>query len=182
MAEFLAGDEERDARSDSGHAGGYWYDQAPSGQRERAREVLEALRLYRAAERAMRRRTRDEMSMGENELLALRFLFRRPEHAARPGELASYLGISTAAVTVLVDRLERSGHVRRTADHADPALTLVRTTEHADEDVRHTLGQMHELMYGVASRMDAEAQQHVSAFLRAMADAVDGVAPAGHGA
>ena len=156
-------------------ADGYWYDER--SERERAREVLEALRTYRAAERAMRRRTRDEMSMGENELLALRYLFRQPDHRAQPTALAAYLGISPAATSVLVDRLERSGHLQREQDTTGQPLS-VRATAHADEDVRHTLGRMHDLMYGVAAGMDAQAQAHVTAFLRAMADAVDGVEPA----
>ena len=37
---------------------------------------------------------------------------------------------------------------------------------------------MHKLMYAVASGMDAQAQANVMEFLRAMADAVDGVEPA----
>jgi len=154
---------------------GYWYDER--SERERAREVLESLRLYRAAERAMRRRTRDEMSMGENELLALRFLFRQPDHCAQPAALVAYLGISPAATSVLIDRLERSGHVERETDAGGHPLS-VRATAHADQDVRHTLGRMHELMYAVAAGMDAQAQANVSDFLRAMTDAVDGVEPA----
>lgn len=154
------------------HMDGYWYERSEG---ERARDVLEALRVYRAAERAMRRRTQDEMSMGENELLALRFLFRQPQHSAQPAALATYLGISPAATSVLLDRLERSGHVRR---DTEGGASVVRATEHADDDVRHTLGRMHKLMYAVASGMDAQAQANVMEFLRAMADAVDGVEPA----
>lgn len=153
---------------------GYWYEER--SERDRAREVLEALRTYRAAERAMRRRTRDEMSMGENELLALRYLFRQPGHAAAPAALVAYLGISPAATSVLIDRLERSGHVQRDLDVSGHP-TAVRATEHADVDVRHTLSRMHELMYSVASGMDARAQANVADFLRAMADAVDGLEP-----
>lgn len=152
-------------------ADGYWYERSEG---ERARDVLEALRVYRAAERAMRRRTRDEMSMGENELLALRFLFRQPQRSAQPIALAGYLGISPAATSVLLDRLERSGHVQR---ETEDGAAVVRATEHADEDVRQTLGRMHDLMYSVAVRMDATAQANVTDFLRAMADAVDGVEP-----
>ena len=151
---------------------GYWYERSEG---ERARDVLEALRVYRAAERAMRRRTRDEMSMGENELLALRFLFRQPRRSAQPTAIATYLGVSPAATSVLLDKLERSGHVHRITEAGE---TVVRATAHADDDVRHTLGRMHELMYAVAAGMDAQAQANVTEFLRAMADAVDGVAPA----
>ncbi|KEP72399.1 MarR family transcriptional regulator, partial [Microbacterium sp. SUBG005] len=37
---------------------------------------MEAMRAYRSAEMAMRRRTQESMAMGENELLVLRFLAR----------------------------------------------------------------------------------------------------------
>ncbi|MFJ6677847.1 MarR family winged helix-turn-helix transcriptional regulator [Microbacterium sp. NPDC091382] len=155
---------------------GYWYDEAP-GQRDRARRVLEALRTYRAAESAMRRRTRDSMSMGENELLALRFLLRQPDHSARPAELVKYLGVTSASITTMLDRLEKSGRVERVANPTDRRSIFVRATAHADDEVRETLGRMHGLMYDVAVAMEPEAQEHVVDFLRRMSDAVDGVAP-----
>jgi len=54
----------------------YWYGASEEDRRRRAVDVLQAFRVYRAAEVAMRRRTRDSMSMGENELLVLRYLLR----------------------------------------------------------------------------------------------------------
>lgn len=162
---------------DQGRPTGYWYDEAP-GQRERARRVLESLRTYRAAETAMRRRTRDSMSMGENELLALRYLLRQPDHSARPSELVKYLGVTSASITTMLDRLEKSGRVQRVANPSDRRSIFVRATPHANEEVRETLGRMHDLMYGVAVGMSPEAQEHVVAFLQQMADAVDGVEPA----
>ncbi|TDL45976.1 MarR family winged helix-turn-helix transcriptional regulator [Microbacterium oleivorans] len=155
---------------------GYWYDESP-GQRERARRVLEALRTYRAAESAMRRRTRDSMSMGENELLALRYLLRQPDHSARPAELVKYLGVTSASITTMLDRLEKTGRIERLANPADRRSIFVKATTHANEEVRETLGRMHGLMYDVAVGMSPEAQEHVVDFLRRMSDAVDGVDP-----
>ncbi|HBS73426.1 MAG TPA: MarR family transcriptional regulator, partial [Microbacterium sp.] len=54
----------------------YWYGEDRDDRRERAVALLQAFRLYRAAEVAMRRRTREAMSMGENDLLVLRYLLR----------------------------------------------------------------------------------------------------------
>ncbi|CAL4861138.1 hypothetical protein MMM2322_02823 [Microbacterium sp. MM2322] len=155
---------------------GYWYDESP-GHRERARRVLEALRTYRAAESAMRRRTRDSMSMGENEMLALRFLLRQPDHSARPAELVKYLGVTSASITTMLDRLEKSGRIQRVANPTDRRSIFVKATSHADDEVRETLGRMHGLMYDVAAGMSPEAQEHVVDFLRRMSDAVDDVAP-----
>ena len=155
---------------------GYWYDEAP-GHRDRARRVLEALRTYRAAEAAMRRRTRDSMAMGENELLALRYLLRQPDHSARPAELVKYLGVTSASITTMLDRLEKTGRVERMANPTDRRSIFVRATPHANEEVRETLGRMHGLMYDVAVGMSPDAQEHVVDFLRRMSDAVDDVAP-----
>ncbi|MEU7552770.1 MarR family transcriptional regulator [Streptomyces sp. NPDC044571] len=41
------------------------------------------------------------------------------------GELASATGLTTGATTRLIDRLERAGHVRRTADPADRRKVVV---------------------------------------------------------
>ena len=60
---------------------GYWY--GDDGSHRDAVQVLEALRAYRAAETAMRRRTRDSMGMGETDLLALRHLL-EATRAGRP--------------------------------------------------------------------------------------------------
>ncbi|HCJ49275.1 MAG TPA: MarR family transcriptional regulator [Microbacterium sp.] len=170
-------DVDTETSEDRANAAGYWYDESP-GQRDRARRVLESLRTYRAAESAMRRRTRDSMSMGENELLALRFLLRQPDHTSRPSELVKYLGVTSASVTTMLDRLEKTGRVQRVANPSDRRSIFVRATPHANEEVRETLGKMHELMYGVAVGLTPEAQEHVVAFLQKMADAVDGVEPA----
>ena len=42
------------------------------------------------------------------------------------GRLAAELGLSTGAVTTLIDRLERDGHVRRERDTADRRRVIVR--------------------------------------------------------
>ena len=59
----------------------YWY--ADTDDASNA-SVLQALRSYRAAEMAMRRRTQQSMEMGENELLVLRFLARARTRYATP--------------------------------------------------------------------------------------------------
>ncbi|WP_309065821.1 MarR family winged helix-turn-helix transcriptional regulator [Microbacterium sp.] len=156
---------------------GYWYAAHEIDEKARAREVLETMRLYRAADMAMRRRTRDSMAMGENELLALRFLLQQPDHTARPSEITKYLALSSASITALLDRLEKTGRITRMSHPSDRRSILVKVTEHADQEVRETLGVMHARMYAVAASLSAEEQATVVGFLRRMVDAVDGVAP-----
>jgi DNA-binding MarR family transcriptional regulator len=153
---------------------GYWYPKETTRQRG-AVEILEALRDYRASEAAMRRRTRSSMGMGETDLLALRFLL-QAEAAGRPTgpkELGTKLGISSASMTTLIDRLVKSGHIRREPHPTDRRALILRPTEHTDGEVRGTLGEMHSRMIEVAESLsDAEAEV-VASFLRRMRDAVD---------
>lgn len=150
----------------------YWYADTEDA---RSTSVMEALRSYRASEVAMRRRTQQSMDMGENELLVLRFLARaaRTGKQVTPMQLSRYLGITSASTTALVDRLERSGHVVRAAHPTDRRSVVITSSPHAEEEIRDTLGQMHERMMGVVRGMDEADRATVIRFLDAMRVAVD---------
>lgn len=154
---------------------GYWYE--PDDGRRDAVRVLQALREYRAAETAMRRRTGRSMGMGETDLLALRYLLEaaRVGRPMGPRDLAARLGISSASTTALLDRLTKSGHVRRSPHPTDRRALLVTATESADDEVRATLAPMHRRMLEVAERLDPAQAAAVVDFLRAMQDAVDAI-------
>ena len=145
----------------------------------RVRRVLEALRLYQAAEAAMRRRTRQVMSMGENEVLVLRFLIRAAaqDRTVSPTDIARYLGISTASTTALIDRLEQSGHVARTRHPTDRRSVIVSATVQADDEVRATLGAMDHRMMAAAGGLTATESATIVSFLERMQSAADEVAP-----
>lgn len=154
---------------------GYWYGRAED--RRTAVRVLEALRDYRSAESAMRRRTRTSMGMGETDLLALRHLLeaQRAGRLVRPRELAQRLGISSASVTTLLDRLTRSGHLRREPHPTDRRALVVRATEGSDDEVRGTLDAMHARLLDAALGLDPQQAETVIGFLHAARDAVDAV-------
>jgi DNA-binding MarR family transcriptional regulator len=158
----------------------YWY--SSEEQAARGRRLLQALRLYQAAEVAMRRRTRAAMSMGENELAALRFVIRRGTQSgtATPTEVAKYLGVSTASTTALLDRLETSGYITRRPHPTDRRSVTISATESADDSVRATLGDMHERMMGATREVGESEAEAIVAFLERMADAVDQVSAETH--
>jgi DNA-binding MarR family transcriptional regulator len=155
----------------------YWYGASDEDRRRRAVDVLQAFRLYRAAEVAMRRRTRDSMSMGENELLVLRYLLKAAGEGRQvsPSELSRYLGVSTASTTAIIDRLERSNHVTRVPHPTDRRSIHVVATEETDLEVRQTLGEMHERMMAAVVGMSPEESAIVVECLARLQDAVDGV-------
>lgn len=156
---------------------GYWYDQGDDARRRRAIALLQSFRLYRAAEVAMRRRTRDSMSMGENDLLVLRYLLKAQQQGrmVSPGEIARYLAVSTASMTAIVDRLEKSGHVRRERHLSDRRSIYVVPTADSDEEVRRTLGDMHERMLDAVMDMSPEEITIVMDTLGRLQAAVDQV-------
>lgn len=158
-------------------ASGYWFPDDDATQRGVA--VLNALRRYRAAETAMRRRTRDSMGMGETDLLAIRHLLQaqRSGHAVSPKDLSAYLKISSASTTILVDRLVKSGHVRREPHPTDRRGLIIVPTVETDAEVRATLGVMHRRMMGIAEGLSAQDARVVAVFLEQMRTAVDQVDP-----
>ncbi|MBM7464162.1 MarR family winged helix-turn-helix transcriptional regulator [Microbacterium dextranolyticum] len=149
----------------------YWYAEDDA----RSTSVMEALRSYRAAEVAMRRRTQQSMDMGENELLVLRFLARARlrDEAVTPVTLSRYLGITSASTTALLDRLEKSGHITRAPNPADRRSVLITSTDRSDAEVRHTLAAMHDRMMSVVRDMGPDERATVIEFLDAMRSAVD---------
>jgi len=152
----------------------YWYDQ---DEHERGRRILEAMRRYRAAEAAMRRRTREQMHMGENDLLALRFLLRAKQEGrvVSPTDLGAYLGIKTSSVTVMIDRLEEAGHVLRSPSPVDRRRVMIESTPYADAEVRKTLAEMHARMIEATTGIEPEVAAGIVTFLDRMREAVDAI-------
>jgi DNA-binding MarR family transcriptional regulator len=115
--------------------------------------------------------------MGENDLLVLRYLLkaRQQGRSVSPGEIARYLAVSTASMTAIVDRLEESGHVRRERHRSDRRSIYVVPTADSDDEVRRTLGDMHDRMLEAVLDMTAEESRIVMDTLGRLQDAVEQV-------
>jgi DNA-binding MarR family transcriptional regulator len=165
-------------------SGAFWY----SGEASEpgAVEVLAAMRAFRSAEAAMRRRTRGSMGMGENDLLAVQFLMRRQQKGLHvsPKDLAAYLGISSASTTVLIDRLVKSGHVLREPHPSDRRAIRIVATPASHREVRETLDEMHRRMLEAAEALNPSEAGTVVRFLQTMREIVElpagGDSTAGH--
>ncbi|QYF73158.1 MarR family winged helix-turn-helix transcriptional regulator [Cryobacterium sp. PAMC25264] len=151
------------------------YSYSDDAQRERSVAVLEAMRTYRAAESAMRSRTQRSMGLGENDLLALRYLVtaKQQGRSIGPKELTAYLGITSASTTALLDRLERSGQVRREHSPFDRRALILIPTATTDAEMQAALGDVPERMVEVANRLNPAQAKVVIDFLKSMRAAVD---------
>lgn len=156
---------------------GYWY---PENDSASTVDVLNMLRRYRAAETAMRARTRASMRMNETDLMALRYLLReqRAGRIVRSIDLARVLDISTASTATLIDRLEKGGHVRRESHPTDRRAGVVVPTVSSDEEVRKTLGAMHRRMLSLVDGLSDRDRAVVTRFLAGMTDAIEEAADA----
>lgn len=154
----------------------YWY---PTGNASRpeALDVINALQEFRASESAMKRRARSSEAMGETDLLALRYLLDADAAGVgiRPTLLASRLGITSASMTGLVDRLVAGGYVTREPHPTDRRAVILRPTPGADEALLHNLNQMHKRMLEAAESLTPEEIRAVMHFLERMREAVDSV-------
>jgi DNA-binding MarR family transcriptional regulator len=151
----------------------------PYGDEERA--LLQAVRDLVQSDREMRRAASRRMSVGETDMRAIRFVMAAADrgHGAAPHELATHLGISTAATTVLLDRLVRGGHVERIPNPTDGRGKLVVPTQLAYEETRAGLRGAHDRMREAAAAVPPASRPAVLAFLRAMTELMREDAEAG---
>jgi DNA-binding MarR family transcriptional regulator len=73
-----------------------------------------------------------------------------------PGEIATQTGLTSGAVTALLDRLERVGYVRRERDAADRRRIWVELTDKARQRAADVYGPLAELMTEYNKYSDAE--------------------------
>lgn len=141
--------------------------------------LMFALSEMRKAEDLLSEASTRYMKLNKTDMRALHFLIvcgHRGE-LATPGALALHLGISTASVTKLLDRLERAGHVTREPHPTDRRALQVRITAATQRSAMDTVGRQQAKRFGAAARLSFEEREIVIGFLEAMARelSLDGV-------
>lgn len=168
--------------SDAGHGAGYWYPSSQEGSVSHAVtgvDVLNALRAYRDVETGLRRSLSQRLNINETDLGALRFLLGvwQREQTASPKDLALALGISSASTTLVIDRLEKAGFIRRRRHPVDRRAVILEPGEKATEEFRSAFDIEKRGVLAAADSLTSEETETVTRFLRSMeqaiADAVD---------
>jgi len=136
------------------------------------RRLLQAVRDLIQVDREMRRAASRRMGFGETDMRALRFVMAAAAQGpgTTPHEIAGHLGISTAATTVLLDRLVRAGHVERVPHPTDRRGKLVVPTPHAYEETRSELRGTHDRMREIAAAVPRGARPALLSFLQALTE------------
>jgi len=123
-----------------------------------------ALRAFQTAvaeaELALARR----MSVTPRDMTAMGHIFFAPEPIG-PRELSDRLGLTPAGSGDLVDRLERSGHVRRRPHDTDGRRVVLEASDRARADVLGHLGALLAAVDAIASGYDATERAAIRRFL-----------------
>lgn len=141
--------------------------------------VMTALGELREAEQRLAEASRSYMRLNETDMRALHYLIvcTNTGAVATPGGIAQHLGISTASTTKLLDRLERGGHVVRSAHPSDRRALAISITPETRKAAMETVGRQQARRFHAAARLSEAERDIVIRFLRDMTRelALDGV-------
>ena len=105
------------------------------------------------------------LGLGETDLAAMDELV-SSQAPLGPVELGYRLGIRSASSTVLVDRLQAAGHLRREPHPSDRRRVVLRASESARAEVRATLTPLLVAIGDITARFDTTQATVVLSFLR----------------
>ncbi|MBA2324462.1 MAG: MarR family transcriptional regulator [Pseudonocardiales bacterium] len=135
-------------------------------------EIMTALReVVVAVERERGRIARDELGVGVTDMLACGYL--ATDGFRTPGQMARRLQITTASVTVLIDRLERQGHVCRLPHPTDRRKLLVGLTDTGQEKAQRVFDRFADALNECADDLTDDERQLVLRFLRQVTATLD---------
>lgn len=132
-------------------------------------ETLDALRQLLDSSRRSAPAIARKAGLTHTELAALEHVFGEP---VGPSELAHRIGVTSAAATGIVDRLEKRGHVTRQPHPTDRRRTAVVCTPSGREEIIGHLMPMFRDLADLDASMTEEERQVVLRFLRTADQAV----------
>jgi DNA-binding MarR family transcriptional regulator len=111
------------------------------------------------------------LDLGDTDLNAMDELVQAGEPIG-PMDLGNRLGIRSASTTMLLDRLEAAGHLRRERHPRDRRRITLHTTDSARAEVRATLAPLIASVDDIVARMDERDTAAVYRFLTELTEAM----------
>ena len=127
-------------------------------------ELLHLARAHEAANDAFDEVAREKLGINRTDLRCLNIIDNSGPMTA--GRLAELSGLTTAAVTSVLDRLERAGYARRVRDQPDRRQVMVEVTPLLAERATPIWGPLGEEARSTLSRMSAEELRALIDFYR----------------
>lgn len=127
-------------------------------------ELIRLARAHEAANDAFDEVAREKLGINRTDLRCLNII--ENEGPLTAGRLAELSGLTTAAVTSVLDRLERVGYARRVRDQPDRRQVLVEVTPLLAERATPIWGPLGEEARSTLGRMTADELQALIDFYR----------------
>jgi DNA-binding MarR family transcriptional regulator len=127
-------------------------------------EVIHLARAHEAANDAFDEVAREKLGINRTDLRCLNIIENHGRLNA--GRLAELSGLTTAAVTSVLDRLERAGYARRIRDNADRRQVMVEVTPLLAERATPIWGPLGDEARATLARMSAEELESLIGFYR----------------
>lgn len=146
-----------------------------SVQLDAAEVIIDALRQYQEADSAMHARARQVSSMSDNEIRIIQYLLgaARNGDTVTPTALSKHLGVTSASMTALLDRLERAGAIERVRHPSDRRSLVITATPLAEQTVGAPVVAFQQATTKIASDLTEAEQDAVVRFLRRLTAAAD---------
>ncbi|MCC3765933.1 MarR family transcriptional regulator [Glycomyces sp. TRM65418] len=131
--------------------------------------ALSAVRLLHAATEELFDAAAERYGINRNDLRCLEILER--EGPLRPGRLAQASGLSPAAITKVLDRLEQAGYVTRSGEGGDRRTLQVRTSDRHARMRRDTWRPVADLAAAALAELSDRQLEDLIAVLTDLAEA-----------
>lgn len=135
----------------------------------------QALQAYVEARLAAMTEARRGLGINEMDARALLFIAEHP--GTRPTHLRDYLGITSAGVTTLIDRLVQRGAVRRDIDEVDRRVNHITATIDLFEEPWSALTRFDRDVEALIETLDDADAEAVARVLERLAGAIAGARP-----
>lgn len=129
-----------------------------------ADELINLARAHEAANDAFDEVAREKLGINRTDLRCLNIVDNQGPMTA--GRLAELSGLTTAAVTSVLDRLERAGYARRVREQEDRRQVMVEVTPLLAERATPIWGPLGEEAHSALMRLPAEGLQALIDFYR----------------
>jgi DNA-binding MarR family transcriptional regulator len=127
-------------------------------------EIIHLARAHEAANEAFDEVAREKLGINRTDLRCLNIIENSGPMTA--GRLAELSGLTTAAVTSVLDRLEQAGYAKRTRDQQDRRQVMVEVTPLLAERATPIWGPLGEEAQALLARMPAEQLRSLVDFHR----------------
>jgi DNA-binding MarR family transcriptional regulator len=146
----------------------------PAQDLEQIDRIMAEFGRLRAVERRIMLRSQSYMKLNETDMRAIRQLIsaKHAGEAVTPSLLARHLGVTTASVTKMIDRLEAGGHVIRKPHPTDRRSQQVEVSAETHLAAREQVGRHHAKRFDVARNLSSAERDVVIRFLAGTSDAL----------